>query len=233
MHRLSPFGPEVPCLFILMERANGGNLEELINVQWTPRDEVRVGYQRVAERRRAKEVERLKALRECAMREGGIACDERGVKVRYLRSEEIVGLFLDVCRGLDHLHRNGIIHRDLKPPNLLLRYSSLRTADEIPSVLISDFGECEVLTTGTDLVASRRTRTGGTGTMEFMPPELLMTNASGQLIEDYSTSADLWSLGMVLYYLCYSCLPYTQIDDVDILRQEILEYQCLRVYNIN
>lgn len=31
--KLSQFGPEVPCLFILMELANGGNIEEFINIQ--------------------------------------------------------------------------------------------------------------------------------------------------------------------------------------------------------
>lgn len=35
----------------------------------------------------------------------------------------------------------------------------------------------------------------------------------------------MWSLGMVLYYLCYSRLPYTQIDDVDILKEEIREFK--------
>jgi serine/threonine protein kinase len=41
---------------------------------------------------------------------------------------------------------------------------------------------------------------------------------------DYSPKADMWSLGMVLYYLCYSRLPYSIIDDVDILRSEILSF---------
>ena len=34
--QLSPFGPEVPCLFILMECANGGNLEEYFEPLVTP-----------------------------------------------------------------------------------------------------------------------------------------------------------------------------------------------------
>lgn len=25
-----------------------------------------------------------------------------------------------ICRGLDHLHKNGIIHRDLKPENIMV-----------------------------------------------------------------------------------------------------------------
>ncbi|EXX78351.1 hypothetical protein RirG_015740 [Rhizophagus irregularis DAOM 197198w] len=35
----------------------------------------------------------------------------------------------------------------------------------------------------------------------------------------------MWSLGMVLYYLCYSRLPYYQVDDVDLLKQEILHFK--------
>jgi hypothetical protein len=35
----------------------------------------------------------------------------------------------------------------------------------------------------------------------------------------------MWSLGMVLYYLCYSRLPYHQVDDVDLLKQEILHFE--------
>jgi serine/threonine protein kinase len=42
---------------------------------------------------------------------------------------------------------------------------------------------------------------------------------------DYSPKADMWSLGMVLYYLCYSRLPFTVIDDVDRLRDEILAFK--------
>ena len=42
--------------------------------------------------------------------------------LRRLTVEEIWSLFVDMCQGLDHLHRHGIIHCDLKPSNLLLNY---------------------------------------------------------------------------------------------------------------
>jgi len=57
----------------------------------------------------------------------------------------------------------GIIHRDLKPPNLLLQYNDPNNQEEIPKVLISDFGECEILSH-----IEKRQRTGATGTLEFM-----------------------------------------------------------------
>lgn len=59
--------------------------------------------------------------------------------------------------------------------------------------------------------------------MEYMAPELLWASASspGGTKKKHSTSADLWSSGIVLYYLAYACVPFSQVDDVDVLRAEI------------
>lgn len=50
---------------------------------------------------------------------------------------------------------------------------------------------------------------------------VFIVDADGRYTDEFSFKGDMWSLGMVLYYLCYSRLPYSQIDDVDILREEI------------
>lgn len=84
-------------------------------------------------------------------------------------------------------------------------------------MLISDFGECEDLEGVPD-----KDRTGATGTLEFMAPEHVRIDQRGAHTKEYSPKADMWSLGMVLYYLCYTRLPYSNIDDVDQLREEIL-----------
>src|SRR5438132_721060 len=67
------------------------------------------------------------------------------VQRRYLQIAEIWSFFNDITHGLRHLHHHGIVHRDLKPPNLLLSYEEGARQGEFPRVLISDFGECEVL----------------------------------------------------------------------------------------
>ncbi|CAG8555747.1 4794_t:CDS:2, partial [Cetraspora pellucida] len=84
-------------------------------------------------------------------------------------------------------------------------------------VLISDFGECEIL----DQLSERdRTSASATGALEIMAPELL----TGRYFLKNTQKSDMWSLGMVLYYLCYSRLPYYQIEDVDMLKQEIIHF---------
>ncbi|KAJ3091995.1 putative serine/threonine-protein kinase iks1 [Quaeritorhiza haematococci] len=356
LHQLTLFGPTIPCLFILMEQANGGNLEEYVQVQWTPgyddfpweeyddvfasvdRDKghthpieqagsVSAGKgkkkpagarggddehpslstkEKVLRARRllrqqqqqqrsslaaadtaagtsgsgtaASSASSYASVKEedddvAARQVGGIGYGVDGQRVRYLSDREIWSFFLDVCRGLAHLHKHGtyllecsdtpnsrerganeafrkktpdafykcsfqhhiegILHRDLKPTNLLLHYSDPSSRSEIPRVLISDFGECEYAssrnknsTSETAKVAVSKTdRTGATGTLEFMAPELLRRDRGGRFTGTHSSKSDMWSLGIVLYYLCYSKVPYTQVDDVDVLKDEILAFE--------
>jgi len=73
-------------------------------------------------------------------------------------------VFLDTLLGLNHLHRGSILHRDLKPQNLLLHVSrDAQAQTETTTLLISDFGQCEVLSGQRTMTDAR---TGATGTIE-------------------------------------------------------------------
>lgn len=87
----------------------------------------------------------------------------KGIRVRYLKKDQIWSFFLDICKGLEHLHKHNIIHRDLKPGNLLMHFDGVKY-----SVLLSDFGESEVVSS-----VLEEERTGATGTIEFMVTFLL------------------------------------------------------------
>ncbi|KAJ1890025.1 putative serine/threonine-protein kinase iks1, partial [Coemansia sp. IMI 209127] len=218
MHSLTNFGPRVPCLFILMEYANGGNLQEYMEPKADSVDadisDVSL-KQKILNRRKQK---RHIAEPLSSILNAGIGGSDGGPRV--LSIDQIWSFFSDICNGLAHLHQLQIIHRDLKHMNLLLHWkdpANKETSGETPRLMLTDFGECEILSH-----LEKRNRTGATGTLEFMAPELIEVDSMGRYLDSYSTKADMWSLGIVLYYLCYSRLPYVDIDDLDVLRQDIL-----------
>lgn len=185
--RINEFGPEVPCAFILEQYCPGGNLEDLLT-------ELRNPPWTVHDLKKHK---------------------HRKPQGRLLTNMEIFYIFRDICRGLLELHRNGIIHRDLKPSNILLTrkycedaYNNGENLEVLPSVVIGDFGESQFL-------GEKRTGTGFTGTIEYSAPEVFLSPIAGARAE-FNEMTDMFSMGMILYFLCYSDLPSSTISAVEL-----------------
>ncbi|KAL8952426.1 MAG: hypothetical protein Q9222_001661 [Ikaeria aurantiellina] len=145
------------------------------------------------------------------------------IRSRKLPLEEIYSFFKDIASGLHHLHVNGYVHRDLKPSNCLLH----DPGNGLLRVLVSDFGEVQ-------LENMVRSSTGATGTILWCAPEVLRQDEDGEL-GNFSTKSDIFSLGMILYFLCFSRLPYRHADilneeneDLEQLRAEITSWSGLR-----
>ena len=92
--------------------------------------------------------------------------------------------------AVQHAHERGVLHRDLKPANILL--------SDTNEPAITDFGLAKQIDSDRDL-----TKTGLVmGTPGFMAPE----QASGR--KDITTSADIFSLGAILYWLITGDTPF-------------------------
>jgi serine/threonine protein kinase len=116
---------------------------------------------------------------------------------RRLTPRERLGLFVPVCRAIQHAHMKGVIHRDSKPSNVLVALH-----DETPVPKVIDFGIAKAV--GQPLT-ERTIYTGFgalVGTPAYMAPEQATFN---QL--DVDTRADVYALGVLLYELLAGSPP--------------------------
>lgn len=185
-HQPTTFGPPVPCLWILQEFCRGGDLHSYV----------------LGPKEQPDSKERMKErMRRRSRGEASPPTNLRGPSK--LTFEEIFSFFRDVTSGLHHLHSLGYIHRDLKPSNCLLQNDGSKKR-----ALISDFGEMQI-------TGSKRGNTGATGTISYCAPEVLRHNESDGVFGDFTTKSDIFSLGMIVYFMCFGRLPYANADGVD------------------
>uniref|UniRef100_A0A3Q3JY89 non-specific serine/threonine protein kinase n=1 Tax=Monopterus albus TaxID=43700 RepID=A0A3Q3JY89_MONAL len=89
--------------------------------------------------------------------------------------------------ALYYLHSHRILHRDMKPQNILLGKSGM--------VKLCDFGFARAMSVSTLVLTSIK------GTPLYMSPELVEE-------KPYDHTADLWSLGCILYELHTGAPPF-------------------------
>lgn len=104
---------------------------------------------------------------------------------------------------LDFIHSRRVIHRDIKLGNILI--------DKAGTAYLIDFGIARWLD-GTDLTESGFQMPG---TARYMPPEQVM----GGMTFDHR--ADLYSLGVVTYFMLTGYFPFTGVNDLVLMNQHL------------
>lgn len=118
-----------------------------------------------------------------------------------LGTRDRIELMIKVCEGVQHAHQNAIIHRDLKPSNILVT-----EVDGKPLPRVIDFGIAKAMQAKSaegETVAAFTQAGGMIGTPGYMSPE-----QADPSILDVDTRTDVYSLGVVLYQLLTSSLPF-------------------------
>lgn len=118
---------------------------------------------------------------------------ENYIQVGKISEDVLVRMAADICNALSGCQNINIIHRDLKPDNIYARMEN-----GSPSFVLGDFGAAHRMQSQCETGVTR------VGTEKYWSPEVCY----GRTV---TYSADVYSLGMVLYYLISGQFPYTQI----------------------
>jgi serine/threonine protein kinase len=113
-------------------------------------------------------------------------------------------------RALDYAHRHSLVHRDVKPANLLVEAGA---DDEDPDhVFLADFGITKHALSRTGLTPTGQFM----GTLDYVAPEQIQGKEVGK-------SADIYSLGCVLYEGLTGQVPFVKEIDAAVLWAHVEE----------
>jgi serine/threonine protein kinase len=114
-------------------------------------------------------------------------------------------LLIELATALDYAHREGVVHRDLKAENILIERGSNRA-------MLTDFGVALLRS-----LDPNREESGHYGTPHYMSPE----QAAGDA--DLDGRSDLYSLGVLGYYMTCGRLPFHALSFEALAAKQITE----------
>ncbi len=122
-------------------------------------------------------------------------CDRNRLPIK-----QRVELFVQVCEAVATLHQSLIIHRDIKPSNIMI--------DQQGTAKLLDFGLAKLLDKNPTKSIEEATISGYMMTLAYASPEQITS-------QNITTASDVYSLGMLLYYLLCG-QPAYQIKNNDL-----------------
>eukprot|EP01105_Mastigella_eilhardi_P004310 TRINITY_DN1572_c0_g1_i5.p1 TRINITY_DN1572_c0_g1~~TRINITY_DN1572_c0_g1_i5.p1 ORF type:complete len:588 (+),score=137.38 TRINITY_DN1572_c0_g1_i5:13-1776(+) len=125
---------------------------------------------------------------------GGSGIDENSVRLYWQQMLEAVH-----C-----IHEERVIHADLKPANFVMVKSVLK---------LIDFGIAKQIVGDTTNIV----RESQVGTVNYISPEVLMEQSSTAPVK-IGRSSDVWSLGCILYQMCFGKPPFSHLPLMQKLR---------------
>ncbi len=123
---------------------------------------------------------------------------------------ELLKLFAQMLEGLEAAHRQGIVHRDIKPSNIMI--------DRQHVAKLVDFG---IAKAHNEAVSIQTSVNAVMRTANYLAPEVTRGFPA-------TARSDIFSMGLVLYYLLTGKTPFTGANYLEVLekiRNEDLHFQ--------
>ena len=118
------------------------------------------------------------------------------IKKPNITLKEIKKIIKQILNGILYLENLGIIHQDLKLENIMIKEDNNNL-----NVKIIDFGLSIIL-------LKNEFSCGTVGTPNYMAPEII----NG---DEYNYKIDIWSLGVILYFMRYRKIIYIYILSIN------------------
>ncbi len=136
---------------------------------------------------------------------GGTLRDELEREGRF-SLQKTLNYIEQIGAALDFAHNHGVIHRDIKPANIMITPEG--------RLLLTDFGLVKIVS----LAQSSQKRLTGAGapigTPDYMAPEQVIG-------DDVDPTADLYSLGVILFHLLTGTTPFRGETPMQIAAQHL------------
>ena len=111
---------------------------------------------------------------------------QKVISSKHFDERDARNCFQAVLKGVVHMQHMGITHRDLKPENLLV------AGDSFSDIQISDFG----------FSSTEKHMTSRLRSPHYVAPEVLLGH-------EYTNAVDMWSVGVLLYFILSGSLPFS------------------------
>jgi len=133
---------------------------------------------------------------------------------RKFTEKEASNIVREVMEALAHMHRQHLIHCDLKPENILCTSDPTQTGSGF-DIKITDFGLSKPVIH--DIVGDSEVRSFP-GSPLYKCPEMLAR-------QPYSYSADLWSLGIIMFELLCGHPPFGESQSLQEFKKTMERYK--------
>jgi len=148
---------------------------------------------------------------------------------KQIPEDQLWNIFYKCISGLKYIHEKGLIHRDIKLENLFLdddfniKIGDFNVSATVDQRSAENFGddqeELDNLVSGMTVV----------GTKGYIAPEV---KRNERMKSTYGTKADVYSMGVSFFELCYGCKPYEKGKNEDFYNKNLYSKELNHVVDL-